>query len=512
MLGDPGLRLHAGPGRRASPRADQPGGPDEQRQGVLGGGQPRGQQVQIDVEERHGGGAAHPVQHRLGADQDGGVGEGRLRPGRTRAGHLPHVRAEERRQFLAQTAHADPHGLHAQPAARRAHHRTGLVAARAPQHLLPTRLRRSRAAAGTAGQLAAVTTGQQAGAAGAVVDADQRAPLARRRIVEDGPGEADELLGEHAAARVGAATVDPFQDGPARPLLQARRSHRPQPGAGGERHRGHGRHEDAGNALATRPLDQDVDRAVGGGALLPVGRVVRIENDRGRQRGHRGPGAGPVADHDGPPGACVLPAPRGRPAPPCQPRRQPFGPARRRDEHQHAAGAGAHAGVPHHGEHEFDRIGQRRLAHDGEPRLGQVEIVGPRCVGARRRAPCGRRRQCRQRTHNGVRRRAAEEERGRSGPTPGGPLRQVNESGRRSPAQPRLQRQDVDAFGRPRLLVDHPPPHRPPVEGSAHARADLHVVAPRRRHGVVERLGHGGHLGTHAHHAASRRRSHRAAS
>ena len=219
----------------------------------------------------------------------GASGRGGSAPAAPRAGHLPHVRAEERRQFLAQTAHADPHGLHAQPAARRAHHRAGLVAARAPQHLLPTRLRRSRAAAGTAGQLAAVTTGQQAGAAGAVVDADQRAPLARRGIVEDGPGEADELLGEHAAARVGAATVDPFQDGPARPLLQARRSHRPQPGAGGERHRGHRRHEDAGNALADAPARPGRRPRCRSGRS-PPGRPRRAHRERPRPPGRaRGP-------------------------------------------------------------------------------------------------------------------------------------------------------------------------------------------------------------------------------
>ena len=203
---------------------------------------------------------------------------------------------------------------------------------------------------------------------------------------------------------------------------------------------------------------------------------MRIENDGGRQRGHGGPGAGPVADHDGPPGACVLPAPRGRAAPSFQPRRQPFGPARRRDEHQHAAGAGPHAGVPHHGQHEFDRIGQRRLAHDGEARLGQVEIVRPRRVGGvaprpvltAPAVPAARARWC-PATRCGGRTRPVRPNARR--PTPPGPR------GRAAVPSPTT----TSAAGRRRLRAS-PPPRRPPTPApSARGRERARACRPARR-------------------------------
>ena len=91
----------------------------------------------------------------------GSPGSGDSAPGRPRTGHLPHLGTEQRGQFLAQAADAGAQGLHAQPAAGRAHDRAGLVAARAAQQLLAPRLRHSRAAARAAGQLAAVAAGQQ---------------------------------------------------------------------------------------------------------------------------------------------------------------------------------------------------------------------------------------------------------------------------------------------------------------------------------------------------------------
>ncbi len=97
-------------------------------------------------------------------------------------------------------------------------------------------------------------------------------------------------------------------------------------------------------------------------------------------------------------------------------------------------------------------------------------------------------------------RRDPEEERGRSGPTPGRPLRQLDQGGRRPPPQPRLQREEVDAGGSPDILLDDPAPHRPTVERCPHASAGVHLVAPTGRHRIVERLGHCGHLGAHAHH------------
>ena len=189
--------------------------------------------------------------------------------------------------------------LHPQPAAGRAHDRAGLVAARAAQHLLAPRLRRGRTAAGAAGQLAAVTAGQQAGAARAVVDADQGPALDRRGIVEDGPGQTDELLGEHAAARVGAAAIDPLQDGPARPLLagarapaSAARRAPPAPPAARAR-RGRRERPRAGPARSGRP---------------PRCRWGRSPPGRPR-RGHRARRRPPAG------------APGPRPRPGCRPRR-----------------------------------------------------------------------------------------------------------------------------------------------------------------------------------------------
>ena len=166
MIGHPGLHLDPAQGGPAPPGPDQAGGPDEERQGLLGGRQPRRQQVQIDVEERDGRGAAHPVQHRLGADQHGcrrdGAAPARPPPGpATSPTSVPSSAASSSRRRLTPTRSVF---MRSRPQAA---HTTGprLAAARAAQHLLAARLCRRRAAAGAAGQLAAVTAGQQAGAA-----------------------------------------------------------------------------------------------------------------------------------------------------------------------------------------------------------------------------------------------------------------------------------------------------------------------------------------------------------
>ena len=51
--------------------AHQAGGPGQQGQGLLAGGVAGGEQLLVEVEEGHRVGAGHPVQHGLGADQDG---------------------------------------------------------------------------------------------------------------------------------------------------------------------------------------------------------------------------------------------------------------------------------------------------------------------------------------------------------------------------------------------------------------------------------------------------------
>ena len=345
-----------------------------------------------------------------------------------------------------------------------------------------------------------MAAGQQTGAARPVVDADQGAARRAAGIVEDRPGQADELLGEHAAARVRAAAVDPFQDGPARPLLRAATAPPSAGRSGRQRHRGHGRGQDAGHALAPGPLDQDVDRAVGGGALLPVGGVVRVEDHHGRQPRHGGPGARPGcrprrASRRGPAPRCPPSGTRGVPAAPSAARPTPptgRGPARCPPRARTAASPTTDS---------TRSIGSvsGRLAHHGDPRLRQVE------VGAARRRPRRRRR-----GHGG----GSGQARARWSPGTrcGGRTRPGRPSARppTPPAPPRpgggphpshdLSGRTSTPGGRPDVLVDHPAPHGPPVEGRPHPGADVHVVAPRRRDGVVERLGHGGHLGAHAHH------------
>ena len=146
---------------------------------------------------------------------------------RLRPRHLPHFGAEKRRQLLAQPAHPRPQRLHPQPAAGRAHDGTGLVATRAAQHLSPPGCAMAAPQRAAARELATVPAGQQAGAARPVVDADERTARGPVGIVEDGPGQPDELFGEHPAARVAPAPVDPLEDGPARPLLGTRRGDGP---------------------------------------------------------------------------------------------------------------------------------------------------------------------------------------------------------------------------------------------------------------------------------------------
>ena len=55
-----------------------------QTQGLLGGPVTRGQQLLVQVQERHQVGVLGAVQHRFGADQDPSAGGGTVRPVRRR--------------------------------------------------------------------------------------------------------------------------------------------------------------------------------------------------------------------------------------------------------------------------------------------------------------------------------------------------------------------------------------------------------------------------------------------
>ena len=72
VLGQAGLHQHP---PVAPPPADQPAGPHQQGQRLLGGPVARRQQLLVEVEERDHVGRVDLVQHRLGADVDPGVVE-----------------------------------------------------------------------------------------------------------------------------------------------------------------------------------------------------------------------------------------------------------------------------------------------------------------------------------------------------------------------------------------------------------------------------------------------------
>ena len=90
---------------RSSPRPHQAGGMHQQGQGLVGGAEAGGQQVQIDVEEHHRGRAPDPVQHGFGAHEHR-CGRHVCQPGCAR--HLAHLDPEQRRDLLAQTASRRP--------------------------------------------------------------------------------------------------------------------------------------------------------------------------------------------------------------------------------------------------------------------------------------------------------------------------------------------------------------------------------------------------------------------
>ena len=72
MLGQAGLHEQAA---AAAPAADQPSGPGQQGQRLLGGAVAGRQQLLVEVEERHHVGRRHLVQDGLGADVDPGLGQ-----------------------------------------------------------------------------------------------------------------------------------------------------------------------------------------------------------------------------------------------------------------------------------------------------------------------------------------------------------------------------------------------------------------------------------------------------
>ena len=220
VVGHPGLRLYPRPGGSGAPRAGQPGGSDQEGQRVLDGGEARRQQVQVDVEEHHGGGAPDPVQHGLGAHQDrcGGT-TGSAPPPRapaTSPTSTPSRAASSSRSRLT------PRAGSSAASGRSAAHTTGRVsrAARALEHgFVVAPLCRGATTRATR-QLPAVGAGEQPGPPGAVVDAHER-PSHRRgaRVLQHGAGQSNELLGEQPGTRVGAPAIHTLEGRPAGTFL-----------------------------------------------------------------------------------------------------------------------------------------------------------------------------------------------------------------------------------------------------------------------------------------------------
>ena len=411
-----------------------------------------------------------------------------------RTGHLAHLDPEQRRQLLAQAAHPGSQRLHAQAAAVR---RTPPAASRHSGGRPGARLAvlgGGGTTAGAAGQLATVGAGQQASPARPVVDADERARArgrARRR--RRAPvGQPDQLLGEQPV-RGSARGGRPVERRPAgalritagRPSVNAAVAVRVTGGTGETTRQG--------APSAPRPLEDHVHRAVGGAALLPVGRVVGIEHDGGGQPGHRGPGPRPGPDHDGPAGPGLGPVGGGRPTPADQAGGQPARPTRPRAPGRahfpppDAGGPGPAWRAPDRADRWPEGGGPpspARTASASRHGRGRARLV-------RRAAPAGRAgaapaASARSSPATAVPRK----EDGGAGPAPGRPVRQLDHRGRRSPAQPRLEGQHLASA---RLGHVH---RRPPSPARcARAAAPAPGCRPPRvgptllGDGVVEHLG-----------------------
>ena len=212
----------------------------KQRQGFVGGAEAGCQQVEVDVEEHHRGGAADPVQHRFGADEDPRVGN-RCHGPRPRTDRTP--RPPRRREVPPA-----PLARRVTPA-RSVFIRNRPQAAQTSGRSLWQRGQRSPVPScataaphvGALRQLAAVRAGQQAGPSRPVVEAHERPPArGQLRVVEHGTGQAHELVGEHAAARVRRPPVHAFDGRPSGSLHADRQGHDRSPG-GSPRRAGRGR-------------------------------------------------------------------------------------------------------------------------------------------------------------------------------------------------------------------------------------------------------------------------------
>ena len=411
-------------------------------------------------------------------------------PRRAGPRHLADVDAEQRRQLFAQPAHTDAQGLHPQAAAVRAHDGPRLAAARAAQHLLVLRAGDGCATARALRQLPAVGARQQARAAGAVVDAHQRAALGGRRIVEHRAGQPHELLGEQAAC-AGRRRGGRPRSSAGHPARSSCGGGRPSSRSSGRRHldRRDGRNQQARRARPAGPFAQHLDRAVGGRALLAVGsdRARRARRRRPAVR-HRRPSAATRADDHGPAGSRLRPAARRRHAAPRSgaPRAAPPNRSKGRARRRCRRGSRTRSSAM------TDRTRSIRSVAGGRRTIVSRRAVG-RALPAHGAAIVGRRRS--RRDGSAGRGCEAAHARSRRVTRCGGRRPAVRPTARRPtrPARPRPRagpsRARTSAGGarrraaarrarRPPVRPDHPAAHGTPVQRDADPGADAHVVVP----------------------------------
>ena len=341
MVGHPGLDQHPGPwcGRPPRPPTSRPRA-HEQRQRLLGRRQPRGEQVEVDVEEGHRGGAAHPVQDRLGADED------RRRP--ARAGSAVGAAGDAARHLAdldAEQARPAPRAAGSHPA-RSVFMRRRPQAAQTTGRVSPQRGQRSTSSSARSRRRPRhnVRSGPAPRSGGRPAAGRHRCGCRRRRGVRVGRRAVDRRAPPGPAARTPRRTGrsagrplggPPVRGRPAGPLLGAGGATTAGPSACASATGGTGDTRTHGAPSRRARSSTHVDRAVGRRALLPVGRVVRVEHDGGGEPGHRSPGRRPGSRPR--PASPPAPRPSGRAtgvAPACQPADEPLGPAGRGDEHE----------------------------------------------------------------------------------------------------------------------------------------------------------------------------------
>ncbi len=265
--------------------SDEPGRPGQQRQRFLGGAVAGGEQLLVEIEERHDVGTIDLVQRRLGPDDE--VAPHSPGPELGLGGELDDRAAGQRLELFAGPTDPGAQVLHLRPTAAGAHLGPDRLAAPAAQ-VAVVALGHRRVAALTHGDLPAGRTAEQPRPALAVQDAQD-------------PGPAAEDLDETGAvAGFGGRQLPGVDDLDARPTGSLGLARRGRQRGGGERlERRSGRDEHAGHVGATGALDGHLAGVPGRRLLLLERLVVLVEHDHRRGSGQRRPGGGAGAEHGG---------------------------------------------------------------------------------------------------------------------------------------------------------------------------------------------------------------------